>query len=275
MFIVSYYFFWIVYGGLVLYAMPGALWNPTDGIWYAFVGLAILVGWIGTFLMQFVILAFLGWLRHKKPITDITNHRIANSLLKLGLHLIRTKVIVTGKDNIPKEHFIMVGNHQENYDILIIKPQLKDIPISYVAKEALRKMPVIGWWMELLGNVFISRYADRSAAESIITSIKHYKEGMSMGIYPEGKRSFGNEMIEFKAGAFKLAMKPKADILIVTQYDTCKIFKTFPWRPYRVYIHIHPLLKYEDYQAMHSQELSDYVKAEIQKQLDVFAATIK
>jgi 1-acyl-sn-glycerol-3-phosphate acyltransferase len=91
-----------------------------------------------------------------------------------------------------------------------------------------------------------------------------------MGIFPEGKRSFSNEMIEFKPGAFKLAMKPKADILIGTLYNFDKIFKTFPYKKHKAYIHFLPVLKYEDYKDLNSIELASKVKGIIQVQLDKF-----
>ncbi|QMS85822.1 lysophospholipid acyltransferase family protein [Candidatus Xianfuyuplasma coldseepsis] len=275
MFILSYYVFMLIYALGFLYLLPGPWFDPTNGVWYLFVVLSILIGFIVSFITQLCILKILGLLRQKYPITNITNHRIANSLLRLGLHLIRTKVIVSGQENIPEDHFVLVGNHQENYDILIIKPVFKNLPLSFVAKEALQKMPIFGQWMEILGNVFISREADRSAARTIIDGIKHYKQGMSMGIFPEGKRSFGNEMIEFKPGAFKLAMKPKADIVIVTQYNACTIFKSIPWRRYKIHLHVHPLLPYEEYKDLSSHELSDLVKERIQQQLNIFEQTIK
>ena len=165
---------------------------------------------------------------------------------------------------------VVVGNHQENYDALIVKPIFKDHNLNFIAKEALTKLPIFGRWFKMLGNVFISKTADRSAAESIIKGIRNYKKGTSMGIYPEGKRDFGNEMIEFKAGAFKLAMKPKADILLTTQYDTCTVFKSIPWKRYVVKVHIHPIIKYEDYEGLNSHELSSRVKAILQEQLDKF-----
>jgi 1-acyl-sn-glycerol-3-phosphate acyltransferase len=96
-----------------------------------------------------------------------------------------------------------------------------------------------------------------------------------MGIFPEGKRSFSNEMIDFKPGAFKLAIKPKADILIFVQYDTCTVFKKFPWKRYRVLVHVLPLLTYEEYKDMNSQEISAMVKNRIQNQLDIFKAQAK
>ncbi len=270
MFILSFYLFLFGYAALLLWLFPVGWLDYADPLWYVFIALSLLIGFIVSFATQLLILKIVGELRKNKGMKNMFNHRFANSLLKLGLHLARVKVIVTGRENIPNKNFILVSNHQENYDILILKPIFQDHPLSFIAKEALRKLPIFGPWIDYLGNVFISRDADRSAAESIIKGIRNYKDGMSMGIFPEGKRSFGNDMIEFKAGAFKLAMKPKADLLIATQYDTCAIFKRFPWRRYKVYVHVHPIIPYDRYKDMNSHELSDFVKAEIQAQLDRF-----
>ena len=275
MFILSFYVFIALYTVLFQWLFPVGLLEVRSLNWYLFGLLSVLLALILSFITQLLILKLVGILRRNKPMTDLFNHRFANSLLRLGLHLIRTKVIVTGRENIPKGQFVLVGNHQENYDILVLKPIFRDHALSFIAKEVLAKLPIFGPWMTVLGNVFISRYADRSAAESIIHAIRNYKQGMSMGIFPEGKRSFGNEMIEFKAGAFKLAMKPKADLLIATQYNTCTILKGFPWRPYRVHVHIHPVLPYDTFKDMNSHELSDHVKGLIQAQLDIFDKTIK
>lgn len=228
-----------------------------------------------SFLTILVIIQVTVLLRQNKPKDDAFNHHFANITLRLALHIMRTKVIVTGKENIPLGPFVLVGNHQENYDIIILKPIFEGIPLDFIAKEALKNVPILGRWITILGNVYISRFADRSAARSIVQGIKNVREGIPMGIFPEGKRTFGNEMIEFKPGAFKLAMKPQADILIVTQYDTCKIFKSFPWKKYKVKVHIHPLLKYDEYKALNSHELADKVKAIIQEQLDKFAEETK
>ncbi len=271
MFIFSYYFFLLIYTTLFGLLFNLDFTNLANPWLYVLLIIAILLSMVLSFFTQLFILQFVGLFRNKTEYNNKFNHNFANSLLRLGLHLMRVKVIVTGKENIPKGNFILVGNHQENYDIIILKPIFKDHIVNFIAKATLTTLPIFGKWIKLLGNVFISRNADRSAAESIIKGIRNYKNGMCMGIFPEGKRDFGNEMIAFKPGAFKLAMKPKADILIATQYDTCTIFKKIPWRRYKVYVHIHPLLPYSEYEGMKSQEISVMVKERIQKQLDIFS----
>ncbi len=277
MYIASYYIFMLIYTYLFTIVFNLDFTNLSNPLLYVFLLSSLLIGAILSFLTQILILQIVGIFRKGKAIDDKFNHKFANALLRLGLHIFRTKVTVTGKENIPApdHNFILVGNHQENWDIFILKPIFKDHVINFIAKEALTKLPIFGRWIGVLGNVFISRNADRSAAESIVKGIQNYKKGTSMGIFPEGKRTFGNEMIAFKPGAFKLAMKPQADILIATQYDTCKVFKTFPWKRYHVKVHIHPILTFEEYDGLKSQELSAKVKAIIQEQLDKFNAESK
>lgn len=237
--------------------------------------LGILTLFISFILSFATILAFtsiLGEFRKGKPYTNKFNHYFAKSLLRLAIHIGRIKVTVTGKENIPEDNnFVFVANHQENYDIMILLPIIPN-QIVFIAKKTLMKAPIIGKWIELLGNVPISRNADREAARSIITGIKRYKDGNPVGIFPEGKRAFGNEMIEFKAGALKLAMKPQADILIGTLYDMSTIFKRFPWRRYDTKVHFHPVLKHEEYKDLNSQELAQKIKDIIQAKLDEFEA---
>ena len=232
--------------------------------------LSILLSLVIAFVLTVGIIAIIYNLRKNKPYDNVFNHYFANSILLLGLRLGRVKLVVTGKENIPKTNFVYYGNHQENWDIIAIKPVFKRIPLNFIAKEALWKVPLLGGLIKMLGNVPISRTADRSAAESIIKGIKIIKSGNPMAIFPEGKRSFGNELIDFKPGAFKLAMKPKADILIGTLYDVSKMLKQWPFKRQVVRLHIHPLLKYEDYKDLNSNELAQLVKDQIQTQLDKF-----
>lgn len=277
MFIFIYYVFTVLYTLLFALLFNLDFTNPSNPWLYILLVLFILISFVISFLTQILIVEIVGLLRRNKDIDDKFNHRFANSLLSLGLHLLRVKVIVSGKENIPSpdKNFVLISNHQENYDIIVLKPIFRYHILNFIAKEALTRMPIFGRWIAVLGNVFISRNADRSAAESIIKGIRNYKKGTSMGIFPEGKRSFHNEMIEFKSGAFKLAMKPKADILIATQYNTCNILKSIPWKRYRVYVHVHPLMKYEEYEGLNSHEVSAKTKAIIQEQLDKFSKEVK
>lgn len=274
MYTFSFYFFWGVFTFLFswLFGITDSSFTTVSS--YLLLILSIIIALPMTLYIQLLIMFFWGKIRKNTDSLNMLNHRFGNSLLRLSQRLLRLKVVVSGKENIPEGKFIFVGNHQENYDIIALKPIFNDHPLNFIAKEPLFTTPFLGPWLNILGNVPIGKVANRSAAESIIKGIKKYKYGHPMGIFPEGKRSYGNEMIEFKPGAFKLAMKPKADILIGTLYNLDKIFRTFPYKRHKAYIHIHPVLKYEDYKDLNSIELSHKVKGIIQEQLNKFKKEI-
>ncbi len=239
--------------------------------------LSILAALIIAFIMMLLFLALYGQTMRKVEPKNMRHHRMINSLFRLAIRLMRVKLVVTGKENIPKpgETFVFVCNHQENYDIIAIKPVFKDLPLNFIAKEEVFTWPVLGEMIRKLGNIPIAREADRKAIESILKGIKHVKNGIPMGIFPEGKRTFTNDLTDFKPGAFKLAMKPKADILIGTIYNFSNIFKGWPFKRQKVYFHIHPLLTYDTYKTMNSIDLSNHVKAQIQAQLDNYSTQLQ
>lgn len=270
MYTFSFYFFWSALTFLFSWIF-GITDSSFDSVFpYILLLLSIIISAPLSFYIQLVIMWIWGRIRQNTDSLNMLNHIYANAVLRFAQHLLRLKVIVSGEENIPDNKFIFIGNHQENYDIIALKPIFRNHPLDFIAKESLFSLPFLGRWLYILGNVPIGKSANRAAAESIINGIKRYKYGHSMGIFPEGKRSFANEMIEFKPGAFKLAMKPKADILIGTLYNLDKIFKTYPYKKHKAYIRFSPVLKYEDYKDLNSIELASKVKGIIQIQLDKF-----
>lgn len=247
------------------------------GLTAVYIILSIIVALLIAFVLMLLFLALYGTTMRKVEPKNMRHHRMINSLFRLAIRLMRVKLIVTGKENIPQpgETFVFVCNHQENYDIIAIKPVFKDHPLDFIAKEQVFTWPILGEMIRKLGNIPITRDADRKAIESILKGIKHVKNDIPMGIFPEGKRTFTNELTDFKPGAFKLAMKPKADILIGTIYDFSNIFKGWPFKRQKVYFHIHPILTHDTYKDMNSIDLSTHVKAQIQAQLDYYSTQLQ
>ena len=121
-----------------------------------------------------------------------------------------------------------------------------------------------------LGAIPLTRFVDRSALETILKAIKQVKNGQPMGIFPESKRTYSNDLIEFKPGSFKLAQKSKADISPVCLYNMHDLSKKFRILPTKIYLHILPVIKYEDYKDMDTVQLSKRVFDIINAQMDVY-----
>ena len=133
---------------------------------------------------------------------------------------------VTGKEKIPKDApCVFISNHQGYADIILLFKATDGMQISFVAKENLEKVPCIGKWIGLTRGVFIKRGDAREAVKSIQDGVDLIKKGYNLVIFPEGTRSRGPVMNEFKHGSFKLATKAKAVIIPVSINGSYKMFE--------------------------------------------------
>ena len=171
------------------------------------------------------------------------------------------KVTVKGLENIPDGAVLFVSNHQSNYDIPVFMSYVRK-PKGFVAKIETRKVPLLRYWMEFMDCIFIDRSDLRQQAKTIIEGINLLKNGHSMVLFPEGTRSKGESVGEFKAGSFKLATKSKVPIVPVTLDGTYKIMEANGWRikPADVTLTIHPPIETEGLTREEELELSDKVK---------------
>jgi len=131
---------------------------------------------------------------------------------------------VIGKDNIPNEPCLFVGNHQSNFDIPAILSNMNRIT-GAVAKKEMDNIPIMTYWMRQIHCVFMDRENPREALKAIAEGVENLKNGYSMLIFPEGTRSKSNNMGEFKKGSMRLAIKAGVPIVPVTLFDTYKVME--------------------------------------------------
>lgn len=137
----------------------------------------------------------------------------------------KANISVYGEENLPKEGaMLFVSNHQSNFDIPLLLSQIP-VPKGFIAKKELGNVPFISRWMKQINCLFMDREDMKQSMQIIIEGIKLLKCGYSMVIFPEGTRSKGGPMTEFKAGSFKLAIKSKVPIVPVTIDGTYKLFE--------------------------------------------------
>ena len=154
----------------------------------------------------------------------------------------KTNLVVTGRENLPKQGpVVYVSNHQGYADIIALCAALDSIQFGFVTKENLDKVPFYGQWILRIRSVIMNRGEPREAIKAISQGIKNINQGFSMLIFPEGTRSLGPEMNDFKKGALKLATKPKVPVIPISLNGTWKVFEEKERvMPATVQIHIHP-----------------------------------
>jgi 1-acyl-sn-glycerol-3-phosphate acyltransferase len=209
-----------------------------------------------------------------------TKSMFKHTLLVIYAHafynnILGVKVVVKGIENLPKNNnFVVFSNHIEASDPMYIKQIYRKFPLSFVSKEVLFKKFPIKNVLRGMGSIPISPRADKSAMNSILESIKLVESGQPMGIFPEGRRTYSNDIIDFKPGAFKLPLKAKADIAPIAVYGMHDIYKKGRIFPIKVYITLLPMIPYEEYKDMDTLEIAKKVQNMVKSQMDLFSASL-
>jgi len=163
--------------------------------------------------------------------------RICTFSTRLGVAMARTvwapvilwlagiKLTVKALEHIPagKQSYIVVANHQSVIDIPILFYVLP-FNVYFVAKKEIAKVPFIGWYMYMMGMIFIDRGSREKALLSMINAGRLIREGKSVMTFPEGTRSLDEKIGVFKAGTFVMAEKAGVEILPVKITGAGKIW---------------------------------------------------
>lgn len=158
-------------------------------------------------------------------------------------------VKVKGHENIDhKTSYVFVANHQGAFDIFLIYGFLGR-NFKWMMKKSLRKIPFVGKACESAGFIFV----DKSSPRKVYETIKHaegvLKDGTSLVVFPEGRRTFTGEMNGFKKGAFMLADQLQLPVVPMTINGSFRVLprtgKLLSWHPLTLTIHqpVYPLGK--------------------------------
>lgn len=197
-------------------------------------------------------------------------HKVTSKWAQSQLKMSGAKVTVYGKENIPKDvPVVFMSNHQSNFDIPLLMVHINKSK-GFVAKTELKKVAILRDWMEQINCVFMDRNDLRQSVKTIIEGIKLIKEGKSLVIFPEGTRSKGGSIGEFKGGSFKLATKPKVPIVPITINGSYKLLEQNgnKVKAAEVEIYIHPMIETANLTKEEADALPGKVKVIIMSKLD-------
>ncbi len=132
-----------------------------------------------------------------------------------------------GADQIDtSRQYVFVANHLSNYDIPVMFRTIP-VPIRYLAKKEIYKIPIVAQAMKRIGIVKTDRQAGGAAHALINQGVSAAKaRGHSLIIFPEGTRSRDGKFGPFKKGAFRIAIANELAVVPVTIQGTWEA-----WRP--------------------------------------------
>ncbi len=181
--------------------------------------------------------------------------------------LLRIRTRLTGL-KLPKEPFVLVSNHRSDFDPMVFLQKARRRNLIYISKDSNFRFPLVGPYIRGAGYYAIDRDNGMRALRTLKKVTERMTaEGLDIGIYPEGTRSKTGELLEFKTGAFYLAKKANAPVVVMTTEGTEVIAQNFPWKGAKIHLNVVEILTREQVAAMSMEELALHVRNTIAEHL--------
>lgn len=154
----------------------------------------------------------------------------SKAIVSWGFRCIRrlagTELIVKGMENIPEDTAVLyVGNHRSYFDIVLTCFLFPHVT-GYVAKQEMRRWPLLNLWMKNIHCLFLDRDNIKEGMKTILQGVDEVRKGISLCIFPEGTRNKVNDtFLPFHEGSLKIAEKGGVPVLPVVIVNSAGVFE--------------------------------------------------
>lgn len=161
---------------------------------------------------------------------------------------------------------LVLANHQSFLDPLVVGLPFRR-PISFLARDSLFRVPLIGWILKNTHVMPINQQAASTA--SFRDMVKRVQDGWLVGVFPEGTRSATGEIGVLKPGFAAVVRRAKLPVYPVGIAGAYHALPLGGWflKPSRVRVVFGAPLTVEELEKYtsreHDQELMDLVRARI------------
>lgn len=103
----------------------------------------------------------------------------------------------------PRPGGLLVANHISWLDVFAINAAA---PTTFIAKDDVRRWPVIGWLSAQVGTLFLERGSRSAAQRAREHLVEELRGGGRVGVFPEGTTSDGDRVLPFHGALFQSAI---------------------------------------------------------------------
>jgi 1-acyl-sn-glycerol-3-phosphate acyltransferase len=138
---------------------------------------------------------------------------------------------VKGLENLPKKGpFILAINHLSFVDSLFV-PLLTPRRVVYLGKADYFDKWYMAWFFKAAGVIPVRREGGSASEAALLAGIRALKQGLVVGIYPEGTRSPDGRLYRGKTGVARMALEARVPVVPVAVFGTDKVMPLDSKRP--------------------------------------------
>src|SRR5262249_41808316 len=120
--------------------------------------------------------------------------------------------------------YVIASNHESFFDIPVLFAALP-MPVRFLAKRNLFRLPFLGWSMAAAGFVPVDRADHSHGKEMLDTALSRLQDDRSLIVFPEQTRTRTGELSPFKSGAAVFAIKSGMPLLPVGLAGTFAVLR--------------------------------------------------
>jgi 1-acyl-sn-glycerol-3-phosphate acyltransferase len=224
-------------------------------IFKLYVGCVFVVTLLFFYPFLWMALSRKGWRKYSFPINVMWSYAVR---ILTFVHVWKMNKIT-----IPKGPYLIIANHTSFFDIFLMYSLFPNHRFLFLGKAEILSYPLIKTFFKRL-NIPVYRTDRLKAAKSIIDAQHAVQAGWSIVLFPEGGYQDENlpQLMEFKAGAFKLAKREKVPIIALTFLDNYHILSDpflflGPAHPGISRVVIHPVITIDMIEQLSENELKE------------------
>lgn len=183
-----------------------------------------------------------------------------------GMKIVRVKEHASGIEKLPENsRYLLVCNHRSKFDPIITWDILRKKDIAFISKPENFKVPIYGNLIRKCCFLPIDRQDPMRALATIKKAGELLKSGeVSVGVYPEGTRNYGSELLPFHNGVFKAAQIAGVPIVVAAIRGTDDIKRNYPLKRSHVYFDVIEVLDAEYVKNTRTPAIGERVKKDIE-----------
>jgi 1-acyl-sn-glycerol-3-phosphate acyltransferase len=144
------------------------------------------------------------------------------------------------------------------------------VPLLFLAKKELKKVPFLGWYGSFIGMIFIDRKNREKAYQSLRKAGEKIKKGSNVISFPEGTRSKDGRLQIFKRGTFFLASESDIGVVPIAVSGARDVMPagSFKMRPGTITVRIGKPVYHRDFPEKSVEDFAHHVRGIVIEMLE-------